>query len=126
VSFTIKTYSAAIAVLSPAGSPTDVLTLLGAAGVITKVQRIRASGISTLGGTIVLRVIKRSSADTGGTSSTVTAVSHDSDDSAAASTCLAYTANPTLGSAVGDVRKERVALGWVRRTGDSVDDLAGG
>jgi hypothetical protein len=49
-------------------------------------------------------MIKRSSANSGGTSTTVADVPHDSTNAAPTATVLAYTANPTVGTLVGMVR----------------------
>lgn len=108
---TKKTYSAAITDLSAAIlSATDVFTITGANGVKTKIKTITFTGESVTNIVAEVRLIKRSSANSGGTSSAVTAVVHDSGDAAASSTVLAYTANPTLGTQVGLLRSDDIFI----------------
>lgn len=83
---------------------TDIFTITGSA---TTTVRILKMGItilrqSTAYNNIVL--LKRSTANSGGTSAAATAVSHDSADAAATATVLTYTANPTTGTLVGNMR----------------------
>lgn len=81
---------------TPAATPTDLLTLKGAAGKIIKVRRIVISGIATTAGNLPISIIKRTAANTGGTSTAPTPAKADSGDSAAAAAVLAlYTANPS-------------------------------
>jgi hypothetical protein len=104
-----STYSAAILNLATATLATDIFTLTGSA---TKTIRVLRLGISGIGGStnnFAYQVIKRSTANTGGTSTTPTAVPHDSNDAAATATVRAYTANPTLGTAIGTIRAFRFA-----------------
>lgn len=99
-----KTYSASASVAAAAAA-TDIFTLTGNASNTAYVTRVVVSGIQTTAGLADIQLIKYSTAATGGTSTAPTAVPHDSLDAAAASTCLAYTANPTTGSAVGTFRR---------------------
>jgi hypothetical protein len=58
----------------------------------------------TTAGTVHFSLIKRSAADTGGTSASMTAVPDDANYAAAVSAPLSYTGTgPTAGAAVGDV-----------------------
>ena len=97
-------YSAAITGLAAAATPTDVFTLTGSATKIIRVTRMGISGTQTTSAVRDVQVIKRSTANTGGTSSAITAIKHDSNDAATTGTVLAYTANPTLGTTVGVIR----------------------
>lgn len=57
------------------------------------------------GGEIDIQLLKRSAANTAGTSSVPAKVSHDSSDPAASASVLAYTANPSaLGTSLGALR----------------------
>lgn len=98
------TYSASIVALAPAASATDFLTLTGSASATVEVTHAECSGISTAAATATVEALLRSTADSAGTPSAMTAVPHDSTDPAAAGTVTAYTANPTTGSLVGIVR----------------------
>jgi hypothetical protein len=105
-----QTYSSVNAAFAPAASATDVFTITGSATKIVRILRIYFSGVQTTGGNIPIGIIKRSTANTGGTSAAVTAVPLDSNNAAATATVLSYTANPTLGTLVGTVRAARVFI----------------
>jgi hypothetical protein len=96
------TYSAGVLGMTLAATPTDIFCIQGSATKIVKVKRIDLSGLtSTALATVGMQVIKRSTANTGGTATNPTAVPHDSQNPAATATILAYTANPTTGTLVG-------------------------
>lgn len=105
------TYSAtsAIAFASPLLA-TDIFTITGSATKTVRVLRLAYSAQQTTAGVDNILVIKRSTANTGGTSASATRVPHDSNDAAATATVLNYTANPTLGTAVGTVRAARMFI----------------
>lgn len=95
-------YSASITNLVLATTPTDIFTITGSATKTIRVTRIYLTGTQTTGNTSDILVIRRSTANTGGTSTTQTAVQHDTNDAASTATVRAYTANPTaLGTTVG-------------------------
>lgn len=102
------TYSAAINSLTPPATPTDMVTITGSATKTVKILRIELSTTQTTAGINTFFLVKRSTANSAGTSSAGTAVPHDSTNAAATATVLAYTANPTLGSAIGNVRATKV------------------
>ena len=100
-----QTYSAAALGIVPGTTPTDVFTITGSATKTIRVLEIGVSATSTVAAIINCQLIKRSTANTGGTFAAVTAVPHDSNNAAATATVLSYTANPTaLGTTVGPVR----------------------
>jgi hypothetical protein len=98
------TYSATIAALAPAASATDFLTLCGNATTTVRLTRVQLNGSSTAASSALVVALARSVADTAGTSTTLTAVPHDANDPAASSAVKAYTANPTTGTLIGNVR----------------------
>lgn len=100
------TTSAAIT-FTPAASATDILTIEGAVGQSTRISRITISGVQTTAGSVLFALIYRNGTNTGGTSTTVTNVYHDSADMAGFAVIRAYTANPTLGGTVGYLRQRR-------------------
>lgn len=104
------TYSAAITGLATAVSATDVFTLTGSATKTIRVTKVEVSGIATAAGAFTIQLLKRSTADTAGTSSTPTRVPHDSTSGAATATVLAYTANPTTGNLIGLVGLRKITL----------------
>lgn len=103
------TYSLGIAALVTVTGATDVWTIKGAANVVTRLLRAQASlTIQTAAQYVDISILKRSTADTAGTSTTPTPVPHDPQAPAAASVVNAYTANPTLGTLVGILDSRRV------------------
>ena len=107
---TKATYSAAFAAVTPAASATDIFTITGSA---TKTIRVLRVGFSCTAGTaanFTASLIKRSSVDTGGTSTAITPTLHDTTyDPAATATVAYYTANPSaLGTSAGLVRAAQI------------------
>lgn len=87
-----------------ASSTTDNSVLPGNASNTVLVTKVTVSCTQTTAGIVLMKVIKRSSADSGGTSASITAVPDDSNYTAAASAPLSYTSTgPTVGTAVGNV-----------------------
>jgi acyl dehydratase len=95
------TYSAVALGIVPAASATDVFTITGSASKTISITAISIDGLATTSGAMKMQLMKRSSANTGGTSTAVTAVPFDSNDAAASATVLAYTSNPIVGTPVG-------------------------
>lgn len=99
----LTTYAANKVGLASVASATDIAILPGNATNTVLVTRVQVTCTQTTAGIIDLQLIKRSTADTLGTSSAMTIVPLDSNDAAAVSAPLTYTANPTVGTAVGNV-----------------------
>lgn len=96
------TYSATKVALAPAASATDFFTITGAAGRVIQVRSIHCDGISTANAAALIQVVKRSTANSGGTSATSAAVANSSAFRAPLATVRSYTVNPAaLGTAVG-------------------------
>ena len=105
------TYSTSIFNLVSAATATDIFTLTGSATKTIKIKRIRISGTRGTHTWTDILLIKRSTANTGGTSTTPAIVSHDSLDAAATAVARAYTANPSaLGTLVGNVRAGNLSM----------------
>ncbi len=98
------TYSAAISQLAVVSGATDFFCVTGSASHTIIIKRMRYSAISGSTTQMPMLFIKRSSVDTGGTPTTLTNVPNDSTNAAATATITAYTANPTLGTTVGNLR----------------------
>lgn len=106
-----RTYSAAFQIV-PAANPTDVVEILGAANRLVEITKIIIGGVQTTAGQMLVDLIKRSAANTTGTSTNATKVPHDATDAAASATIKKYTVNPGgLGAAVGSVRSARLPIG---------------
>jgi hypothetical protein len=97
-------YSACSTAFTPPATPTDVFTLSGNA--VTNVY-VMKMGISTLQTTLGINawyLLKRSTANTGGTSTTPAVVPFDINDPAASSIARQYSVNPAaLGTLIGTV-----------------------
>jgi hypothetical protein len=102
------TYSASIIGVAPAATATDIFRISGSASKTITVKKIGFSSTATATSINNILLIKRSTANTGGTSATATNVPYDSTNAAASATVVTYTANPTLGTAVGNVRSAKV------------------
>lgn len=101
-------YSAGVISLAPAASATDIFTITGSATKTVRVTEFTLQCTETTAGAVGIQLLKRSAANTGGTSTAPTRVPHDSTSAAATATVLAYTANPSgLGALVGLVRATR-------------------
>lgn len=96
------TYSVATT-FTPASNATDVLTLTGSSSKTIKIISVYAAYANSVTTTTtqVLNLIRRSSANSGGTSASITPASLDTNNASATATCTSYTANPTtLGTTV--------------------------
>lgn len=87
-----------------ASSTTDNAVISGNATTDVLLTYIKVSCTETTAGVVNLEVIKRSAADTGGTSASFTVVPDNSSYAAASTAALSYTGTgPSVGSAVGDI-----------------------
>ena len=87
--------------VTPVATATDVVVLSGSASKVIRVTKISIVGTATTASIYDHYVIKRTAANTGGTSTSKTAAQSDSADSAQTATLLLYTANPSaLGTGV--------------------------
>lgn len=101
----LPTYRASTAAggIALAAAATDIAILPGNATNNVFVTKITVSGVQTTAGEVLVNIIKRSAANSAGTSAAMTSVPLDSGDAAASSLPLSYTANPTPGATVGIV-----------------------
>jgi hypothetical protein len=106
---TTPTFSATAGPITPAATATDVFIINGAANKLVKVYRMTVVTIQTTAGVNSWSMVKRSTANTGGTAVAATVAPHDSLDAAATAVVQHYTANPTPGTSVGTVWLGRVA-----------------
>ena len=90
--------------ITPAAATTDVSELLGSASKTLYIKRVLVNLAIAANGTFPPKVylIKRSSANSGGTSASTTVVPLDSNNSTYG-TCKSFTANPTTGTPVGTI-----------------------
>lgn len=118
------TYGASAVAFVSAASATDVFTITGSASKTIRVHKIKVSGTTTSGSAIkfTASLVKRSTANTGGTSVTATIAPYDSTQAAATAVVRHYTANPSaLGTSVGVLRAESLAVTASGLTGGVIE-----
>ncbi len=104
-----NSYSAAINGLVTAASATDIFTLTGSATKTVRITHVEVSGIATTILDTTVRVLIRTTADSGGTTTAVSAIAHDQNNPAATAVAVAYTANPTVNDGTNRIiRAEKV------------------
>jgi hypothetical protein len=114
---TKNTYSSASSGVTLAATATDFWELIGSATKTVRVLRITLSGIATAGASPDILLIVRSTADTSGTASQPAITPNDANNAAATAVINLYSANPTLGVAVGTIRAHKLNLGVVGAAG---------
>ncbi len=102
------TYMASSSAFTPGAAPTDVFTLTGSATKNIYILKMGLTSLQTTEGVNAWYLSKRSAANAGGTSAAATAIPLQSGQPAATATALQYTANPTAGTAVGNIW-----AGWI-------------
>lgn len=111
---TRPTYSSVALALPPAASATDIACIAGSATKTVYLNRIDISGVA---GTLVaspFTLVRRASADTGGTAATTTAnwanniAKNDSLNATATATLISYSANPTINDTSPDYIRSAV------------------
>jgi hypothetical protein len=103
-------YSASAVGITGVASATDIFTITGSATKVVRVHNLYLTGTLASAAVRDVLLVKRSTANSGGTATTQTAISLDSNSAAASAVVRAYTANPTLGTPVGTVRVRRVGV----------------
>lgn len=105
-----------------ASSTTDNTCMPGNASNTVLVTELRVSGIQTTAGILNAEIIKRSTADTAGTSANITAVPDDSNYAAAVSQPVSFTSTgPSVGTAVGDI--DNAEIGFMATGTASPNDI---
>lgn len=104
------TYSAGAASYTGYANPTDFFAISGAAGKTISIINIRLSGYATANNNIPVALVKRSTANTGGTPTAVTKVPLDSNFRPSSASVVTYAAAPTTGTLVGNLCACQVEL----------------
>ena len=102
------TYSCGVGPFSPPATPTDMTTITGSATKTVRVLSFELTPVQTTRNLTAYYMIKRSTANSSGTSTSPTIVPLDSNFAAATAVVRQYTANPTLGNTVGPIELVRV------------------
>ena len=96
----LRSYSAGVSALVLASAATDVFTITGFNGGIVKVTKITIGGVATAALTGGINLIKRTTANTAGTATSILGVLRDNIVSEPSKALVqSYTANPTVGTA---------------------------
>lgn len=101
-------YIASTNAITPAASATDIALINGNATNTVLLYGIRVSCTQTTAGIVTLHIIKRSTANSGGTSAGMTEIPLDSNYAAASTAALTYSANPTPGTSVGNIDTSKI------------------
>ncbi len=101
-------YAASSGPFSAANSATDIFYIKGADGFRVRVLSIEISGSQTTAGQVEIILAKRSTANSGGTSASPTKIPFHAGSAAASASVLNYTANPTTGTLVGNIKDDKV------------------
>jgi len=97
------TYSAATAAFASAATATDIFIVQGSATKTIRIIAVKVFATQTTAGAGNIFLLKRSTANTAGTAVATTRVPLDSQYPAATATVQHYTANPTVGTLVGNI-----------------------
>lgn len=86
---------------TPGATPQDVFSITGSATKLVRVLSMSLHSVQGSSGINGWQLVRRSTANTGGTSASVTPIRSDLNDPAVTATVLQYTANSTAGTLVG-------------------------
>jgi hypothetical protein len=117
---TKATYSVGTSGFTPAATATDFFMIIGSASKTVRVRRIAVAGIATAASNIAINLIKRSTANSGGTAASLTIPPHDANSAAASAVVSTYSVNPTTGTSIGNVRSGNLNLGAAGAAGSLV------
>lgn len=87
---------------TPAATPTDIFSISGSTTKLIKVFRAHLVSTQTAAGINSWALVKRTTANTGGTASVVSVVRSDGNDPPETAAVRVYSANPTLGALIGN------------------------
>lgn len=107
----MSAYSYGKLAATPAATCTDLFTISGCGGGrIIEVRRVSIAGVGSVAGQMAGSLVRRSSLNTGGTSTSPAEVRHDPNDLPSGAVLTLYTANPTLGTLIGLPRVRRLTF----------------
>ncbi len=110
---TAATYVSSDVPFAPGTSATDVWTMFGSGSTTVKIYYIGLSYVGTSSGQATYTLLRRSSVNSGGTSSTTTPAKMDSNNASATATVRTYTANPSsLGTSAGTINSFCMVPWW--------------
>jgi hypothetical protein len=120
IPFEPESFCASATAFVPPAAATDIFTITGSATKTIRIHKIRVSGTTTSGSAIktTFTLLRRSTVDTAGTRVAATVGKQDTNNAAGTATAGHYTANPTLGTLVANLRSSTASV--------SATGLAGG
>lgn len=122
---TKDTFSHASVAFTPAAVATDFWMLIGSATKNVRLLKIRVTGFATAAASNLIQLIKRDTANSGGTSADPSPLTkHDSNNGAVTAVVRTYSANPTLGNSAGVAEAEYLNLGAAGAAGEIIWDFA--
>lgn len=100
---TRPSYMAYSGSLTPAATPTDIFSISGSTTALIKVFRVHLVTVQSAAGINSWQLVKRATANTGGTSAVIAAVRSDTNDPPETAVVRSYSVNPTtLGALIGN------------------------
>ena len=121
---TAATYGVAGVAITPAATPTDVVTIIGSATKTVRIKQVTVSGVASTAGSMDVSLVKRTAANTAGTASTPSIALFDSADGVATAVVKQYSANPSaLGAGIA-IANKTLNLGLAGAAGAVVFDFA--
>lgn len=109
---TKPTYSCSVVGFTPAANATDFFQIVGSSTKVVRVLKVVVSGTASSAATVDVLLVKRTTANSGGTSTQPAIAGHDSNDPTATAVVNAYTANPSgLGTSAGNIGARKLNLG---------------
>lgn len=115
-----QTYSASVTGYAPYTTAVDIFSITGSATKTIKIKHISIDGTQTTASNINVLLIKRSTANSGGTPATLTAVPWNSNNAAATATVRTYGGNPTMGTTVGTIQSEKLFVPTITTSGNEI------
>ena len=115
-------YRLAVLGFVPVATPTDIITIQGVSNRTVKITRFEIGGIATTAGGISWQLVKRTAANTGGTTASLTTsiMRMDTNDAAATATAVSYSANATGLGAGTNIKIGRLFLNLATAQPDRV------
>jgi hypothetical protein len=102
-----ETFFAASGPWTPPATPSDMWIMNGSASKTIRIYHISFAATQTTGGVNTFYLIRRSTANSAGTAVAATLIKADTSNATATATAQHYTANPTPGATVGNIRVVR-------------------
>lgn len=124
-----RTYALSYVGLVPASAATDIWAICGSASATVRVTRITVNGSAGTAVAVPVSLIKRSTANTGGTieagapfsGAAIVGYPYSSGFSAGTAKVTAWTANPTTGTAVGTISTQEPFLAATTALGSGAE-----